>query len=132
MGFEKFPQPPQEDQETTTEEIEEKDKEKSLSGPYAGHREFQNEFVREGAKNEKVMEQDGGIEIHPSLKGVTFTFYHMVNQYGERVKGVKATGDLMKAPWAQELTGLFSGDSDPKAWMREEAEKKAGPSEEAF
>ena len=67
---------------------------------------------------EPSLKQDGGAEIHPNLKGITFNFW--VAQDGRC--GVNFSGDAPRAPWATNLNGkVFENASQAKGWLRQEA-----------
>lgn len=73
-------------------------------------------------------EQDGGNEIHPLLKGVTFKFWGTPSNSPKGMRmAVNYSGDAPQAPWAHQLTGkVFRNFSDAKGWLREEAKRLAG------
>lgn len=72
-------------------------------------------------KHAPDIEQDGGHEIHPDLKGITFNFW-MSNKEGINGVAVNYSGNAENAPWAYHLTGkVFQDFTVAKKWLREEA-----------
>lgn len=68
--------------------------------------------------------QDGGWEIHPLLKGITFCFWVAPGSPECWVNFEGAAGD---APWASQLTGFKATDGfgEAKGFLRDQAWKLA-------
>jgi hypothetical protein len=63
--------------------------------------------------------QDGGHEIHPDLKGISFNFFCSDNPEA-RGTSVNYSGNAENAPWSHKLTGkVFENFQEAKQWLRE-------------
>lgn len=68
--------------------------------------------------------QDGGWEIHPLLRGITFKFWRAsdLNRGSEKQVFVNYEGDSEKAPWAYALTGgVYNSFGEAKGALRKGA-----------
>lgn len=83
---------------------------------------FMREIEAKGAEVRPSLTQDGGKEIHPDLRGITFQFF-----VGAGGVGVNYAGEAPKAPWSAELTGhVFEDFSVAKEWLIRRAAELAG------
>lgn len=74
-----------------------------------------------------VITQDGGWEIHPTLKGITFCFWKSKDPTLRDFSYVTFMGNAPEAPWACYLTGWLSDspEDDLKGFLREKAARLA-------
>jgi len=77
---------------------------------------------------EPFFTQDGGWEIHPWLKGITFKFWNAsdLNRGSKGQVFVNYEGDSEKAPWAHALTGrVYDSFETAKVDLRNRASEYA-------